>query len=149
MSKALTHETHYRDRTGSHATKGSKRGVNLLDWDGMTEEWLEAAQEREALVARAKQLHDLFSSPEGRRMPLDQRRVLTTQFNAINAKISALRPRMSTLTRGKGIQTHIVEVLKERLPKWQFQAAYEEAVRRCAVEFDSMNPVANPAKEAA
>jgi hypothetical protein len=130
MSKALTHETHYRERTGSHSTKGSKRGVNLLNWDADREEEMRAQQERDALRARAKQINEFFCTPEAKRLTKAQRAVLAQEYNDLCSGINAIRPKMQSLTRGRGVQYYLLDVLKERLPKLTFQSAYEEAVRR-------------------
>ena len=131
MSKALTHETTYRARVASHATKGSKRGVNLLGWDA-GEEQLTCEQERDALVARAKQLNALFSDRDiSCRLTKPQRERLGLELKEINERISAIRPRLRSLAPPREMKDYILDVVRERTSKLEFRAIYEEALRRC------------------
>lgn len=129
MSKALTHETHYRARTGSHATKGSKRGVNLLGWD-FEQEWMSCDQERAALIARVQQLQDMFTHRSHMLTPA-QRAALGQEQIRLQDRIRAIRPKMQSLTRGMDVQRFHMEALKERVSPIVWRETYEEALRRC------------------
>lgn len=125
MSKALTRETTWRERSASFSTHGSRRGVSLLDWHEGREEYMSPEQERNALVARVKQLQALFT--EGR-LSVDERARLGQEQLALQTRINEIRPKL----RGKfpGVDKFILDVVRERLTKLEFKSIYEEAIRR-------------------
>lgn len=129
MSKALTHESHWRNRTGSHSTKASKRGVNLLGWE--CPENLTATEERDALMGRWKQIHALFS--EGHVDEADRAR-LGQEMHRLQTRISQIRPKLGKLF--SGIQSAVYEIMKERLTKVEFDALLGEARIRMQRDYE-------------
>lgn len=126
MSKA-THLNHvWQTRTASFSTHGSRKGVNLLGWDGV-DEHMTPEQERAALAARAGQLQRIFEAKAY--APKDKKR-LADEFNQITARINYLRPKM----RLAGIERFLLDIMRERLSKQEWNAMMQEAKRRLAAE---------------
>ena len=123
MSKATTNSETWRSRSACFSTHGSRRGVNLLGWDSGAVEDMTPEQERQALQARARQLHQILAD---RSLKRAQRQPYIAEFVAVNARINEIRPYLKT----PGIEKFVLDVLRERLSKQEWKALFDEAKRR-------------------
>lgn len=121
MSKATILNSHWQARTGSFSTHASRKGVNLLGWDAGTVEEMTPEQERDALVAKLKKLQSL---------PPHERKLHGQELAQLAQRIHELRPKM----RCKGIENHVMDVLRERLSKVEWDRLMSEAKRRHAAD---------------
>ena len=113
-----TTKQQFMKREGSYSTRSSRTGANLLGWE--EEEYLSPEQERDCLVAKVKQFHELFaamSKSDPRRKPL------ADSFNRLNFRINELRPKMKT----PGIERYVMEVLRQEFSRYEFDRIIKKA----------------------
>jgi uncharacterized protein YxjI len=100
----------------------NKTAAMVVSQSGCSEE-LTDAQRRDSLVARWKYLKGrLPQLPKN----CDLRKKIGKEMVAIQNQITELRPRHKV----RGLQEYIVDVLKERYTKYQWEQIIEEAERR-------------------
>lgn len=121
MSKTLTKETTFRERAGSYSTHGSKRGVNLLGWDYMSEEALTLEQERAALVAATQRIQAALKRP----LPREQYERLGKEQCALQARIAAIRPKLRGIFQGLG--HFILSEMKGRMTSHEWELLVRDA----------------------
>jgi len=127
MSKALSRNACWLSRSGEYSTHGSKRGIPPLGFQ--EDEWLSPEQERAALVAYVKRLDVVISSGE---LTPSQRALAGHSKRRAEERIHRIRPQLRKVF--VGLESFIIEVLRERLTKAQYQDATAEARRRFAAD---------------
>jgi len=127
MSKALTKNACWLSRSCGYSTHGSKRGVVLLGWE--EKEWLSPEQERKALAAYIKRIEAVLSSAE---LLPGQRVAACAAKRVAEERMHKIRPQLRKVF--VGLSSFIIEVLKEQIPKAQYEAAVAEARRRFAID---------------
>ncbi|OXS89595.1 hypothetical protein PAP18089_01611 [Pandoraea apista] len=127
MKGATARNAHWQARTGSYSTHGSRTGANLLGWDTGTTEQMTPEQERDALVAVVKRVHEKLRD---RTISKQERRTLGQQQFELNKRINAIRPAMKC----KGIEPFLLDVFREKLSRAEWDAAMKEAKRRHAAQ---------------
>lgn len=131
MNKATVNNAHWQARAGSFSTHASRTGVNLLGWDAGTTEHMTPEQERDALKARLLQIRAVFESGEPIGKAL-RKRLGREQFD-LQEQMRRIRPKLRT----PGIEHYVLDILRERLDKREWNALFEEAKRRHAEEINA------------
>lgn len=124
MSKRETQLKHYIARTGSYSTHGTKGGVNLLGWDNVPEN-LTPEQEREALVARVKQITEILATDA---LDGEQRRQLGALQARLCKRINHIRPKI----RFRGLEAFFCDVVREELGPAKYRLLMMDAKHRWA-----------------
>ena len=125
MSKSIHLNHSFQTRSANFSTHGSRKGINLLGWS--EEEFLNPEQERDALVARAKQLQQIF---EEKNYTVRQKSYLVSEYQYLTKRINEIRPKMKC----KGIENYIMDILRETLTKTEWNRLHSEAKRRYAID---------------
>lgn len=120
MYKSTSQGENFISRAGEFSTHASRSGKNLLGWE--LPENLEPEQQRDCLVARVKQLHLLVKC----RLSEADRYQVGQELCRLNSMINALRP----AKRNPGVETYVIEILREDLPKKQFDILMGRAAAR-------------------
>lgn len=121
-----TTKARFMDRASEYATRGSRRGVNLLGWE--EPEQMTAEQERQALVRKLQSLRAVvITLPKNSQ----DRKMVGAEISDLQDAIRALRPK---LKGGKSVQQHLIDIVRERstVPEWNRLMA--EAVKRARAE---------------
>lgn len=111
----------FMTRTGSFATRGNRRGVTLFS--GAFEESLTPEQEREALVARFKQVKATLEQMDKKH---PARKKLGALQHQLGQQINALRPS----DKCPGMSALLVEVSRNKLNRVQFRKLWRETEQR-------------------
>lgn len=122
MYKATSESRHFLRREGSHSTKGSTRGVNLLGWS--SPEHLSEEDQRKAMCARVTQINNF--SRDNKQIPKWEREQLVGELMGLQERIRGIRPKR----RAIGVQDHFMDVARARLTKAEFNVWMNEAVER-------------------
>lgn len=121
MNKHTATAQQFIGRVGNSSTKPSARGVNLLGWE--EEEHLTDQQKREALLTAVLGLQARLSEAKGA-----ERKEMGKQISDMNLQIAALKG--GNRYNGKTLQSFILDVVKERVPRLEWQRYVKEAERR-------------------
>lgn len=132
MSKSIHLNHSWQTRSANFSTHGSRNGNNLLGWG--EKESMTPDQERDALVKRSKQIHMIFESKKYKK---SEKTALAAEFNELNRKINELRPKIKT----SNFENYIIEVIKEKISKLEWEMIFQEAMKRYAKESRDNNDV--------
>lgn len=119
----------YSNRSSSHATKASARGVNLLGWEKDEEMSLE--DQRGALLKRNEFLRKSADEESDPSLKKD----INKEYTENNRKINEIKKKMGLCrvpnkVRERELQNYILDVVKERVTKPQWKAYVNEGIRR-------------------
>ena len=122
MNKTAASNEQFRHRLGSHSTKASTRGVNLLGWEESEE--MTPEQSREAMVLRLRQIQTIL----GQGLVKDRDRVadLTREQWRLIERMREIRRR----EKPRDLAKFFMEVAHDRLPRPEFTAWVNEAKKR-------------------
>lgn len=118
----------YGNRSGSHATKGSARGVNLLGWG--EEESLSLYDQRQVLLKRNDYIRSIWGDKDK-----DEAKKLKREYSLNNKIIFEIKKQMGLNNVPKKVQerslgNYILDVVKERVTAAQWKAFANEGIRR-------------------
>lgn len=124
MSKAITLNSNWQSRSASFSTHASRKGVNLLGWDCILEESMDDEQKRAALGAHRQFLERQL---EASKAVGDLRAIrrLGQEIAHTNQRINEIRP----CRRARDLSNYIVDILKPRMTKSEWQRVVDEAYR--------------------
>ncbi len=122
MSKAMTHQEHFRHRAASYSTRGARTGVNLLGWEAP--EYMTPEQQREAIVARVKAIEAFLRESD---MKPSERRPYGQEVARLCAMIREIRPKLQF---PRGLSQYIADVVKEQVSRPHWHRIVHEASRR-------------------
>lgn len=132
MSKSIHLNQSWQTRSANFSTHGSRNGNNLLGWG--EKEIMTPDQERDSLVKRSKQIHMIFESKKYKK---SEKVALAKEFNELNRKINDLRPKIKT----RNFENYIIDVIKEKLSKCEWDIVFSEAMKRYAKESKDNNDI--------
>jgi hypothetical protein len=135
VRQASNESLHWRERIGSFSTHGSRRGTNYLGW-GLPED-MSPEDERKCLAAvvkgLTKQITDGVLSKEEKKEVGREILMLTTRMNAIRPK-----------AKNTGLDRYVLDILREEMPKRQFQILITRATARMHAAAAQAAPVDQP-----
>ncbi|MCA3000364.1 MAG: hypothetical protein ING75_17385 [Rhodocyclaceae bacterium] len=124
MFKTASINAQFLSRTALFSTHASGRGVNLLGWGG--NEALTPEQQRDSLLARVNQITALFANNGVRKMNKFDAKRLGREKHELQMQINAIRPK----TKTPGIERHVMDILREEMPKAQWDILMTRARSR-------------------
>jgi hypothetical protein len=130
MSLTNTTKTQFKNREASYSTRASRRGGNLLGWE--EDESLSDEARRVCLVLVAKQLQEqirIFDKGS------HERKLMGQKLAEVNGKINEIRPARKT----PGIEPYVIDVLRDRLTRTEFDRIFKEARIRMEVSLSKPN----------
>ena len=133
MSLNITKNFNWQTRSASYSTHGSRKGTNLLGW-GNNEE-ITSEIRKKSIIARENQIiKQITKLPKTNKKRIE----LVKELNELKKSrgITFKKGKITKKERGESIRMHLLDVIREEVPKARWAIWMNEAVRRYNSELE-------------
>lgn len=128
MYKATQKASEIITKTGSHSTRASPTGKNLLGWDEKVQEHMSLAQERESLIAALESKERVYKTLPN---PSIDRKQARFELDRIIDRLAVIR-KMLRITHDD-VGEFVIQIFRERVTPAEWKIIIAEARLRAEV----------------
>lgn len=131
------------NRSGSHSTRGSRTGVNLLGWDKVEEEVLTVLERRKALVLAKDRFSKIAADARATKragspaMTDDDYEALRKKISDIEAELVDINKKVKLVPKHLDWRDYIIDAVRGRETSAYFRIIMEDARKLMSLEMEA------------